>query len=244
MRFLPFIGRRYWKSLPPYLVDNYWWAYLWKPAIWFFDHQPIIDLIVFRHYRQLVHRTLENVSLHSGRFLQLTCVYGELSRQLLHKCNGATFYAVDVAEPQLKLLKRKLNGKARLARMNTEKLAFCNACFDAVLIFFLFHEQPRTARESTLREALRVLKPNGSMYITEYANNPRHHFLSRFRPARFTIAHLEPFLAYFWQWPVHNMVETNAADSGKIIAKYQSTHIFNKFYQVNAFHFQPISEDT
>jgi len=26
-------------GVPVYLARHYWWAYLWPPAIWFFDHQ-------------------------------------------------------------------------------------------------------------------------------------------------------------------------------------------------------------
>src|SRR3546814_1375681 len=45
-------------ALPDYLVKHYWWAYLWRPAVWFFDHQPIINTIVFGQYRKLTENTV------------------------------------------------------------------------------------------------------------------------------------------------------------------------------------------
>ena len=31
-------------ELPDYLLRHYGWAYIWPPAVWFFEHQPIIDM--------------------------------------------------------------------------------------------------------------------------------------------------------------------------------------------------------
>ena len=41
-------------GIPKYLARYYWWAYLWSVGVWFFDHQPIINAILFGQYRKLM----------------------------------------------------------------------------------------------------------------------------------------------------------------------------------------------
>jgi len=41
------IYRQFLHAMPEYLARYYWWACLWRWGIWFFDHQPIINAILF-----------------------------------------------------------------------------------------------------------------------------------------------------------------------------------------------------
>jgi|GEM_PF-5881062 len=43
----PQIGSDSAALLPDYLVRHYNWAYLWLVSVWLFDHQPIINAILF-----------------------------------------------------------------------------------------------------------------------------------------------------------------------------------------------------
>lgn len=62
-------------GMPIYLVRYYWWAYLWSKAVWFFDHQPIINAILFGQYKKLMNITLARLErVPRERVLQLTCV--------------------------------------------------------------------------------------------------------------------------------------------------------------------------
>lgn len=38
---------------PECLARHYWWTYLWRVGVWFFDHQPMINIILFGQYRIL-----------------------------------------------------------------------------------------------------------------------------------------------------------------------------------------------
>ncbi|MEX0916084.1 MAG: hypothetical protein WDZ60_09335, partial [Wenzhouxiangellaceae bacterium] len=44
-------------AIPDYISGHYRWAYLWRPGVWFFDHMPIINCIVFGQYRKMVEAT-------------------------------------------------------------------------------------------------------------------------------------------------------------------------------------------
>src|SRR3546814_4821612 len=66
-------------ALPDYLVKHYWWAYLWRPAVWFFDHQPIINTIVFGQYRKLTENTVRLLRpQQAGATLMIASAYGNV----------------------------------------------------------------------------------------------------------------------------------------------------------------------
>ncbi len=83
MKFRYSLWHYFLDGVPVYHARHYWWAYLWRPAIWFFDHQPIINTILFGQYQRLLEQTMACLKDRpAGRFLQLTCVYGSLTPTL------------------------------------------------------------------------------------------------------------------------------------------------------------------
>ncbi len=222
---------------PEYLVRNYWWAYLWHWGGWFFDHQPIINAILFGQYKTLSHRALHDCMKNrpKGRLLQLTCAYGSMTPSLL-KAMDDELYLMDVAEIQLEATRKKLAeaDKKRLlsARMNAEYLAYTDNAFATVLIFFLLHELPPDARERSIGEAIRVLQPGGRIVITEYGAAPKKNLLWRFPLTRWVLKRLEPFLESFWQVDLTAMLEKHAQQQGKRIRQVDEFFCFSEFYRV------------
>ncbi len=234
------IWRRFLDGKPEYLVRYYWWAYLWPWGVWFFDHQPIINAILFGQYRTLSHRALRDCMKNRppGRFLQLTCAYGNLTPSLLNTMDDE-LYLIDVADIQLTATRNKLvdTKKKRLlcTRMNAESLAYGDDLFTTVLIFFLLHELPPEARERSLSEAIRVLRPGGRFVITEYGACPKKHLLWRFWPTRIVLQWLEPFLDSFWHVNLTAMLDEHARRQGKAIRQVDEFHCFSGFYRVCTF---------
>jgi len=228
------IYRHFLHAMPEYLARYYWWAYLWRWGIWFFDHQLIINAILFGQYRRLMDETLARFRADEpGRTLQLTCVYGKLTGSLARVMPGG-LHIMDVCTAQLTLARRKC-GTTPLypARMNAECLAYRNDAFDTVILFFLLHEMPPQAREHTLNELLRITRPGGRILITEYGPLPVHHWLYRFPLFRWILSRLEPFLPGFWREDLHGMLQQAAQQSGKYISRMgESTLIFSGFYRV------------
>jgi len=231
---------RFLDGLPEYLVRHYWWAYLWRVGVWFFDHQPIINAILFGQYRTLCQRALQACTTDrpEGRLLQLTCVYGGLTPALLEAVSD-DLYLMDVAEIQLATARRKLNGaeskRLRAARMNAERLAYRDDAFATILVFFLLHELPPEARERALREAVRVLRPGGRLVIAEYGSCPRRHLLWRLWPVRFLLLWLEPFLGSFWRQDLPATLKAYAQGLGKTVRQVDEFHCFSGFYRVCVF---------
>ncbi len=222
---------------PEYLARHYWWAYLWRPAIWFFDHQPIINLILFGQYQRLLNQTLECLdNSPAGRFLQLTCVYGKLTPSLANHLGEQPLYLADVATAQLEASQKRLEPARRSqllpVRMNAESLAFKDNSFTTILIFFLMHEMPAVARQHTLEETIRVMQPGGRLVITEYSEEPRWHWIYRLWPLRQQLLYWEPFLESFWHEDLTAMLQHEATKIGKRIRQVESHPVYNGFYRV------------
>lgn len=232
------IYKHFLKSTPEYLARYYWWAYLWPRSVWFFDHQPIINAILFGQYNRLLQQTLaELATTDHHRVLQLTCVYGKLTPNLIKAVHPAPLHITDVACVQLALAKSKATENRDLlsTRMNAEYLGYQSNVFSTVVLFFLLHEMPPEARAHTLSEAIRVLAPGGSLLITEYAELPRRHLLYRFFPTRWLTTKLEPFLNGFWHENMADVLQQQAIRQEKTITQLNHTAIFNNFYRVTSF---------
>ena len=226
-------------GIPAYLSDAYWWAYLARPAVWFFDHQPIINAILLGQYRRIMRTFIEFLdSAQAGTTLQLAAVYGELTPSLAKHLERGTFHLIDVAPVQLQKAAKKLARQGTpvsLERMNAESLGYAANSFDTVLIYFLLHELPKGARERALHEALRVLRPGGKLVIAEYGELERPNLLHRLSPVRAVFEHAEPYLHSFWSKPLNSHLSIAAKGNGKSIVREQHADILDGFYGVTRY---------
>ena len=231
------IYRRFLDGMPVYLARYYWWAYLWPWAVWFFDHQPIINAILFGQYKRLMRTTLARLEeAPKARVLQLTCVYGSLTPSLIRRLAPSPLHITDVAPVQLALARSKAATSELLAtRMNAEQLGYKADSFSTIVLFFLLHEMPAEARRNTLAECMRTLAPGGSLLLTEYGPLPRHHLLYRFLPTRWLLTRLEPFLDGFWHEDLPTLLAEFAALHGKRVEAFSHATAFSGFYRVTEF---------
>lgn len=223
---------------PVYLARHYWWAYFWPGAVWFFDHQPIINAILFGQYKKLMQATMARLkTTPNATVLQLTCVYGELTPKLIEALSPTPLHITDVATVQLELAKSKAPSEnAVLAvRMNAEQLAYKDDSLSTVVLFFLLHEMPGEARAKVLSEVMRVIPAGGALLVTEYAPLPTKHILYRFVPSRWLITKLESFLDGFWHDDLAFQLNKYGEAYGKKAVISSDERIFTNFYRVAEF---------
>ena len=222
-------------TLPAYLEKHYAWAYVWPFSVWFFDHQPIINSILFGNYRRIMRNTLRMMDPKTaGRTLQIAAVYGELTPTLVSQ-GIEDLTLVDAANIQLDAARTKLAAigkKADIQRMHAESLRFKDNSFDTALMFLLLHEMPPEARRASLTEAIRVLKPGGRFVIAEYGECRKRHFFHRFAPMRWILTTAEPFLGGFWSDDLKAVLGQCAATLGRKIELEDHQDIFGGFYRV------------
>jgi ubiquinone/menaquinone biosynthesis C-methylase UbiE len=200
-------------AIPRYLAETYWWAYLHPRALYLFERQWVVNLILWGNFNRLRDAALAALGgdLH-GRTLQVSCAYGDLTTRMAARlARGAQLHVVDVLRIQLENLARKLpvgllcrrsheghdTPAVELIHGDSAALTLQSASYDRALLFFLLHEQPAEVRRATLMEALRVVKPGGRVVVVDYHRPHRLHPL--YWPMHGVFQALEPFALDFWQ---------------------------------------------
>lgn len=213
-------------KVPDYLMRHYWWAYVHPRSVQFWDRDWLINLILFGNYRKLRRAAIaEFAAKPLGKVLQIACVYGALTPKLAKQTAAldGSLDVIDVLPIQLRNLKWKLPARApaRLLRMDSTNLSLPEARYDWVLLFFLLHEQPEAERAKTVREALRVMKPGGTLVIVDYGKprwwNPMRYLLPPF------LMLLEPFALSLMRRPIADLLPPDM--------KIRRTRYFGGLYQ-------------
>lgn len=219
-------------TIPAYLQNTYWWAYLHPRAVRIFERQWLVNLILWGNFARLRDAALAALgAVIHGRVLQVACVYGDFTEHLLRRL-GPTGHldVIDVAPIQLRNLQAKLQGSGSDTRrvtallQDSSRLQFADGSHDAVVLFFLLHEQPAEVRRKTIAEALRVTKPGGKLVFVDY------HQPSAWSPFRYlmvpVLTWLEPFAMDVWRHPIADWLP-----AGATVARLEKQTYFAGLYQ-------------
>ena len=126
------------------------------------DHYD--DTFDGRYTREFKERLLRTVAIPAGgRVLDVACGNGRLLEMLSKKYDFAG-YGVDISEKMVENAAR-LNPSMDFAQAGCDALPFQGAFFDVVTVCAAYHHFPDVA--SFAKEAFRVLKPGGALYIAE-----------------------------------------------------------------------------
>jgi SAM-dependent methyltransferase len=104
------------------------------------------------------------------QILDLGCGVGKSTLPYCDQFPSAEVWGLDYAEEMLKYAHRLAEDrgkKVRYVQALAERTGLKSESFDLVTAIFLFHEMPRKARDETVREAWRLLRPGGVFAIME-----------------------------------------------------------------------------
>ena len=215
-------------SVPRYLAQTYWWAYVHPNAVRFFERQWLVNLILWGNFGRLRDQALDALgSRIEGRTLQIACVYGDLTDRLRARLTTrGSLDVVDILRVQLDNLARKLPGDPRvgLIQGDSSALDIDTGAYDQALLFFLLHEQPEEVRKRTVAEALRVLKPGGKLVIVDYHRPRRSHPL--YWPMVGILKTLEPFAMDLWRHEIADWLPAG------LVAAIEKRTSFGGLYQL------------
>jgi ubiquinone/menaquinone biosynthesis C-methylase UbiE len=188
-------------TIPGYLHETYWWAYVHPNAVRLFERQWLVNLILWGNFAKLRDAALDALGASlPGRTLQVACVYGNFTSRLAQRVahGEGALDVVDVLPIQLANLRNKLQAgdPVNLLNRDAADLGFADATYDRVVLFFLLHEMPEDVRRGTLAEALRVAKPGGRVVIVDYHGPAAWHPLRRIM--RWVLMKFEPFAMDLW----------------------------------------------
>ena len=200
-------------EVPDYLKQTYWWAYVHPKAVYVFERQWLVNLILWGNFARLRDEALDALGQQlDGRTLQIACVYGNLSARLRQRLTPeGRMDVVDILPVQLDNLARKLPVDPRIAlhQGDSSALPMASGSYDRALLFFLLHEQPEDVRRKTLAEALRVLKPGGTLVIVDY-HRPSA-FSPLYWPMQGILRTLEPYAMDLWRQPIDEFLPKDVA---------------------------------
>lgn len=100
-------------------------------------------------------------------FLDIGCGPGWAVRYAAHLVEEGKFYGIDLSAKMIEIAERKSAGLKNVQFYNTnaENLPFESDLFDVIICTNSFHHHTNPA--GTLKEAYRVLKPKGRIYIVD-----------------------------------------------------------------------------
>jgi ubiquinone/menaquinone biosynthesis C-methylase UbiE len=214
--------------IPEYLQKTYWWAYVHPNAVRVFERQWLVNLILWGNFARLRDAALQELGeVIRGKTLQVACVYGNFTEHLVNRLDPqASLDVIDVAPVQIKNLHDKLKNSSQVTvqRQDSTDLQFEDASRDAVVVFFLLHEQPVEVRRKTIAEALRVTKPGGKLIFVDY------HCPAVSNPFRYVmvpiLTTLEPFAMDLWRGEISDWLP-----SAIQISKVEKQTYFGGLYQ-------------
>lgn len=214
--------------IPAYLSDTYWWAYIHPNAVRIFERQWLVNLILWGNFAKLRDAALAEVGDPiQGRVLQVACVYGDFTQQLVRRlAPSARLDVVDVAPIQLDNLKTKIgtSSNVRMLLQDSSALQLEDASFDSVVVFFLLHEQPAEVRRKTVAEALRVTKKGGKLIFVDY-HKPKSTSIFRYLMTPI-LTTLEPFAMDLWKTEIRDWLPADIS-----VSKIEKQTYFGGLYQ-------------
>lgn len=196
-------------SVPWYMEQVYWWAYMRPFGLMIFDHVPIVSLILFGNYGRLKRAALAEIRK-GQKVLQAACVYGDLSEALAEKVGQTgSLDVIDVVPLQVTNCARKLRDYPWSHVHLADAASPRGRRYDAVCCFFLLHELPDDYKRAAVNALLGSVAPGGrAVFIDYHMPHPLH-------PLKLVISllfrYLEPFAGSLWQNEIRDFAQDRDA---------------------------------
>ncbi|RJQ22446.1 class I SAM-dependent methyltransferase [Candidatus Woesearchaeota archaeon] len=114
-----------------------------------------------------------------GTVIEIGCGIGITTEQIAKTIPFAKIEASDFDPAQVRIAQKRLGKKARIRKADAAALPYTDAFADAFFAFLTFHHIGKW--KQALKEAARVLKPGGNLYVEDLELRPfpklQHFFL-------------------------------------------------------------------
>lgn len=125
----------------------------------------------------------------TDRILEIGCGTGSLMLAVKRRSPNAQVVGLDPDPRALEIARRKAaraGVRMQLDRGFSDALPYPDASFDRVMSSFMLHHLDSRAKELTMREAMRVLRPGGHLDVMDFAHSPssRRRFLGHLARSR------------------------------------------------------------
>ncbi|WP_448383681.1 class I SAM-dependent methyltransferase [Desulfosoma sp.] len=118
-------------------------------------------------------QTITRAVLRRGPVRVLDVCCGTGTQVLRLRRAGVHAFGVDLSAGMLHKAALKAHGASFFVRGDARCLPYPSHCFDALIYSFALHEKPYEERRQMLDEGCRVLKPDGTVFVLDYADASR-----------------------------------------------------------------------
>lgn len=127
------------------------------------------------------------------KVLDIGCGTG--AQLAIYQKEDCKVFGIDLSEPMLRVARENLGNESVLTNGDASKIPYPGKTFDLVLSSLFLHQLGAELRAAGLREAIRVLKPEGHILLIDFHSRANNTLLGRL--TRFVISSIE--LAAGWE---------------------------------------------
>lgn len=210
-------------EIPAYLKDTYYWCYLHPRNVELLDREFVVRTILWQQHRKLQKLAFAEI-LPGHRVLQAASVYGSFAPNLAaHVGPGGSLDVVDVAEVQVRSVRRKLADYPNARVHHSNILEFQGEGYDVVCCYFLLHEVPDDYKYKIVNLLLEKVRPGGKVVFVDYHKPRWWHPLKLITSIVFDT--LEPFAKGLWRHEIREL----ATDEDRF--EWRRETIFGSLFQ-------------
>ena len=132
----------------------------------------LLDVIYFRKYETSPRKVVFDTIGKKDNVLDLCTGTATNAIAIAKKNPNAKIVGVDLSKDMLVVARNKVNkenlANVRLYRMDATQMDFKDESFDKVLLSLVLHETDEELAKKIIKEAMRVMKPDGELVVTEW----------------------------------------------------------------------------
>ena len=132
----------------------------------------LLDVIYFRKYETSPRKVVFDTIGKKDNVLDMCTGTATNAIAIAKKNPNAKIVGVDLSKDMLVVARNKVNkenlANVRLYRMDATQMNFKDESFDKVLLSLVLHETDEELAKKIIKEAMRVMKPDGELVVTEW----------------------------------------------------------------------------
>ena len=132
----------------------------------------LLDVIYFRKYETSPRKVVFDTIGKKDNVLDLCTGTATNAIAIAKKNPNAKIVGVDLSKDMLVVARNKVNkenlANVRLYRMDATQMHFKDESFDKLLLSLVLHETDEELAKKIIKEAMRVMKPDGELVVTEW----------------------------------------------------------------------------
>lgn len=137
----------------------------------------LLDIIYFRKYNTSPRKVVNEAIRDNDKILDLCTGTGTNAVNIAKKNASVKIAGVDLSKDMLIIAKSKIRkeklSNIKLFRMDATNMKIKDECFDKILLSLVLHEIDEGLAASMIKEAIRVLKPDGEIIVTEWERSKK-----------------------------------------------------------------------